>query len=426
MLSGLLLSFGGLLLFGLPIFAALAFAVVVAVGFWGPFDPVIVPMRMFAGMNNFSLMAIPFFILASELMRIGGLSQRLVDLATVLVGWIPGGIAAATVLSCLFFGAISGSSPATVIAIGSIMFPALVAAGYDRFFAIGLITVAGTLGPIVPPSIGLIIYGSVTGASVGKLFAGGVGPALLIGALLITACVIFAIRRGYPRQDFPTRAAFLLAVRRSAWGLGLPFLLLGGIYSGVFTPTESAAVACMYGWFVGAVIYKQIGLTELKSILKSSGAIAATLLLITAGASAFSWLLTITGAPGNLSSQVLSSTSDPFTIAALFNIVMLVTGFFLDSASAIIVLAPLLQPIAAQVGIDPVHFGLITVVNFSVGMLTPPVGLNLFVAMGVSKMSLRDVLRGCLPFIAIMIVALILITYVPWITLWLPDMIYAQ
>ncbi|SEG83980.1 TRAP transporter large permease [Marinobacterium lutimaris] len=425
MLPSLLVSFGGLLLFGLPIFAALAFAVVIAVGVMGPFDPVIVPMRMFAGMNNFSLMAIPFFILASELMRLGGLSQRLVDLATVLVGWIPGGLAAAAVLSCLFFGAISGSSPATVIAIGSIMFPALVAAGYDRLFAIGLITVAGTLGPIVPPSIGLIIYGSVTGASVGKLFAAGVGPALLIGGLLIAACVVFAIRRKYPRNPFPTGKEILRAIKRSAWGLGLPVLLLGGIYSGVFTPTESAAIACMYGWFVGAVIYRQIGLGELKSILKSSGAIAATLLLITAGASAFSWLLTITGAPGNLSSQVLESTQDPFAVAALFNLVMLVTGFFLDSASAIIVLAPLLQPIAEQVGIDPVHFGLIMIVNFSVGMLTPPVGLNLFVAMGVAKMSLRDVLKGCMPFIGIMIIALIMITYMPWISTWLPDLIYS-
>lgn len=417
MLSLLLVAFAVLLLLGLPIFAALALSVAGAV--WGasPLDPVIMPMRMFSGMNNFSLMAIPFFILASELMRIGGLSQRLIDLANALIGWLPGGLAAAAVLACLFFGAISGSSPATVIAIGSIMFPALVEAGYGKRFSIGLLTTAGTLGPIVPPSIALIIYGAVTGTSVGRLFAAGVLPALLIGALLIAACVVFALRARFPRPPFPTGAIVLAALRRAAWGLGLPVLLLGGIYSGVFTPTESAAVACVYGLFVGSLVYRQIGRRELLEILRNSGAISAALLLITAGAAAFSWLLAFTGTPAELSRSVLSATDSPVLVAALFNLVMLVAGFFLDSASAIIVLSPLLQPIAERVGIDAIHFGIITLVNFSVGMLTPPVGLNLFVAMNISHMSLSEVFKACLPFIALMMLALLLITYVPAISL---------
>lgn len=424
MITALLPIFFAVLLLGLPIFAALAFAVFLAIQFFGNTDPIIVPMRMFTGMNNFSLMAIPFFILAAELMRIGGLSGRLIELAKALVGWVPGGLAAATVLSCLLFGAISGSSPATVVAIGSIMFPALVAAGYDKRFAIGLIATAGTLGPIVPPSIALIIYGSVTGTSVGRLFAAGLIPAILIASLLIAYCIIYASLKGYARAPFPTLKEVISAFRSAAWGLGLPFILLGGIYSGVFTPTESAAVACMYGLFVGMVIYRTIGWRDLLGTLRSSGLTSATLLLITAGASAFSWLLAITGTPTQLANQVLSLTDDPIQVMALFNVVMIVAGFFLDSASAIIVLSPLLEPIAGRVGVDSVHFGVITLVNFSVGMITPPVGLNLFVAMAISRMSLVEVFKACLPLIVMMFIALIILTYVPFLSTWLPSLIY--
>ncbi|MGY6563424.1 MAG: TRAP transporter large permease [Halomonadaceae bacterium] len=424
MITALLPIFFAVLLLGLPIFASLAFAVFLAIDFFGNTNPVIVPMRMFTGMNNFSLMAIPFFILAAELMRIGGLSSRLIDLAKALVGWVPGGLAAATVLSCLLFGAISGSSPATVVAIGSIMFPALVAAGYDKRFAIGLIATAGTLGPIVPPSIALIIYGSVTGTSVGRLFAAGLLPAILIASLLIAYCMVYSSFKGYARAPFPTLREIAAAVKSAAWGLGLPVILLGGIYSGIFTPTESAAVACMYGLFVGMVVYRTIGWRELLGTLRNSGLTSATLLLITAGASAFSWLLAITGTPTQLASQVLSLTDHPVQVMALFNVVMIIAGFFLDSASAIIVLSPLLQPIAAQVGVDPVHFGIITLVNFSVGMITPPVGLNLFVAMAISRMSLLEVFRACIPLIVMMFIALIVLTYVPWFSTWVPSLIY--
>lgn len=424
MITALLPIFFAVLLLGLPIFAALAFSVILAIQFFGNTDPVIVPMRMFSGMNNFSLMAIPFFILAAELMRIGGLSDRLIDLAKALVGWVPGGLAAATVLSCLFFGSISGSSPATVVAIGSIMFPALVAAGYDKRFAIGVIATAGTLGPIVPPSIALIIYGSVTGTSVGRLFAAGLLPAILIASILIAYCIVYASFKGYGRSTFPSLREIGAALKAAAWGLGLPFILLGGIYSGVFTPTESAAVACMYGLFVGMVIYRKIDLKNLLSTLNSAGLMSASLLLITAGASAFSWLLAITGAPTQLAGEVLSWTDDPIQVMALFNVVMIIAGFFLDSASAIIVLSPLLQPIAAQVGVDSTHFGVITLINFSVGMITPPVGLNLFVAMAISRMTLPEVFKACLPLIGLMLLSLVIITYVPWFSTYLPELIY--
>jgi C4-dicarboxylate transporter DctM subunit len=424
MITFLLPIFLILLLLGLPIYGSLAFSVVGAMEFTGRMDPTIVPMRMFSGMNNFSLMAIPFFILAAELMRVGGLSARLIKLAQVMIGWAPGGLASAAVLSCLFFGSISGSSPATVVAIGSIMFPALVEAGYSKRFAIGLLTTAGTLGPIVPPSIALIIYGSVTATSVGQLFAAGILPALLLGGLLIAYCMIYSKRKNYPSSPFPTLAEAVEALKGSAWGLGLPVILLGGIYSGVFTATESAAVACAYGLFVGMAIYKQVSAKDLWEILQNTGLVSGSLLLITAGASAFSWLLTMTGTPSALASSVLSLSDSSVAITALLNVIMLIAGFFLDSASAIIVLAPLMTPIASQVGIDPVHFGIINLVNYSVGMITPPVGLNLFVAVTISKMNLLEIFRGCIPFLIIMIIGLIIITYIPWLSLAIPSLLF--
>lgn len=424
MVISLVPVFFTLLLFGLPIFAALSFAVAVVMYFNGGLDPLVVPMRMFSGMNNFSLMSIPFFILAAELMRIGGLSSRLITLARALIGWLPGGLAAATVTACLFFGSISGSSPATVIAIGTIMYPAMVDAGYDKFFSIGLIATAGTLGPIVPPSIALIIYGSVTGTSVGKLFAAGLFPALLIGTLLIAYGSWYSARKGYPRDKFPTFVEILAAFRQAAWGLGLPVILLGGIYSGVFTPTESAAAACVYGWFIGVVVYRTVSFRNTLEILTSTGLMAGSLLLITAGASAFSWLLASTGAPTEIASYILSASDDRTIVLALFNLVLLLAGCFLDSASAIIILGPLMQPIAAQVGVDAVHFGVIMLINLSVGMLTPPVGLNLFVAMSIAKISLFQIFRATVPTILLMLIALTIITYLSEISLFLPNHLF--
>lgn len=424
MIAALVPLFFGLLLFGLPIFASLALAVTLTLGIWGSVDPMIVPMRMFSGMNNFSLMSIPYFILAAELMRIGGLSDRLIGLARSLIGWLPGGLAAATVLACLFFGSISGSSPATVIAIGTIMYPAMVKAGYDKYFSIGLITTAGTLGPIVPPSIALIIYGSVTSTSVGMLFAAGLLPALMIGGILIAFTTWYSILKGYQRDPLPTISGVLNAFKQAAWGLGLPVILLGGIYTGIFTPTESAAAACLYAWIVGAIIYRTINLKDTITILRGTALLSGPLLLITAGASAFSWLLASTGTPTDIASQVLSSTDSPVLIMLLFNILLLIAGCFLDSASAIIILAPLMQPIAAQVGVDPIHFGIIMLVNLSVGMLTPPVGLNLFVAMGVAKMTLFEVFRAALPMIFLMLLALLIITFIPQISLYIPRLLY--
>lgn len=424
MLTAILPTMALTLAIGMPIFAALALTVFILLGLLTDVSLFVVPQRMFAGINNFTLMAIPFFILAAELMRIGGIAQRLVDLAKVLVGWLPGGLPAAAVLSCVFFGAISGSSPATVAAVGAIMIPALIAAGYSTAFSVGLLTTAGVIGPIVPPSITLIIYGAVTGTSIGQLFLAGVLPGLLLAALLIGYSAAHAMRQGVERAPVPTFREICMALRRSAWGLGLPVLLLGGIYSGVFTPTESAAVTCTYALFVGAFIYRQVGWRELSEILRSSGLMSATLLLITAGASAFSWMLAKEGIPTQLAQQVLALTDARWVMLLLFNLVLLVAGCFLDGASAVIILAPLMQPIAASYGVDPTHFGIITLLNVSVGMVTPPVGLNLFIACAITKLPIQTVFRAVLPTLGILIATLMVITYVEWFSMVLPRYFY--
>ncbi|NNE83975.1 MAG: TRAP transporter large permease [Alphaproteobacteria bacterium] len=424
MSAGILGILAAALLVGTPIFVALALTVFVLLGWQASVPLPVVPQRMFAGIDNFTLMSIPLFILAAELMRIGGLAERLVDLARVLVGWFPGGMAFAAVLACVFFASVSGSSPATLAAIGTIMIPAMLAAGYDKRFTVGLVTTAGSLGIVIPPSITLIIYGAVTGTSIGRLFAAGILPGILLGGMLAAYCYIHARRTGMAFALPPAWRECWQALRRAAWGLGLPVVLLGGIYSGIFTPTESAAIACVYGLMVGVIVYRQIGLTDLGSILRNAGLLSATLLLITAGASAFSWLLASQGIPARLAAEVLTLSDSRFGLLLLFNLVLLVAGCFLDGASAVIILAPLMEPIARSVGVDPVHFGIVTLINVEIGMLTPPVGLNLFVACHISGLPITSVARAVLPSLGVLLLGLVLITYVPWISMVIPGLIY--
>lgn len=424
-MTGMLLpSLAILLLVGVPIFASLALVVFLLLGTTTTIPLEVVPQRFFAGIDNFTLMSIPLFIFAAELMRVGGLAERLVDLAKALVGWFPGGLAFASVLACVFFASISGSSPATLVAIGSIMIPAMIAAGYDRYFTVGLVTTAGSLGIVIPPSITLIIYGAVTGTSIGQLFAAGVLPGLFLAGLLAAYCFIAARRAGMTFRPPPGPTELWQAVRRSLWGLGLPVVLLGGIYSGVFTPTESAAIACIYGLFVGVAVYRQISLTEFLNILRNSGLISATLLLITAGASAFSWYLASNNIPSMLAEQVLLIDDSAVGLLLLFNLILLVAGCFLDGASAVIILSPLMEPIARSVGVDPVHFGIVTLINVEIGMLTPPVGLNLFVACQITGLSIVQVARSVLPSLGVLMIGLLVITYFPPLSLALPNLLY--
>lgn len=412
------------LLVGMPIFAALALTTFILLSATSTVPLAVVAQRMFAGIDNFTLLAIPLFILAAELMRIGGLAERLVRLAEALVGWFPGGLAFAAVLACLFFASISGSSPATLAAIGSIMLPVMIAAGYDKRFSVGIVTTAGSLGLVIPPSITLVIYGAVTGTSIGQLFAAGVLPGLFLAGLLGAYCLWYAQASGMRVTRPPSAAEIAAVFRRAVWGLMLPVILLGGIYSGVFTPTESAAIACVYGAFVGVFVYRQIGWGEMRDILANAGLVSATLLLITAGASALSWLLASNGIPRELAASMLSASEEPVVIVLILNLILLAAGCFLDGASAVIILAPLLEPVAREIGIDSVHFGIITLINVEIGMLTPPVGLNLFVACKIAGMSIFSVARAVLPSLAVLFLGLLVITFVPWLSLALPRLIY--
>jgi C4-dicarboxylate transporter DctM subunit len=332
----------------------------------------------------------------------------------------------AGVMACAFFAAISGSSPATVAAIGSLMIPALIQAGYDKYFSVGLLTTAGSLGILIPPSITFILYGAVTGTSIGELFIAGFLPGIFFSILFMIYCYIHAKRRGHMPSPRPSLKEVWVAFRGASWGLGMPVLILGGIYTGVFTPTEAAAVAVAYGFVVGVIVYRELGWKEVKDIFCSTGLLSSSLLLITAGASSFSWLIASQGLPTRIAGTILDISQNPAWVLFLINILLLITGCFLDGASAVIILAPLLYSVVTKLGVDPVHFGVIMIVNMEAGMMTPPVGLNLFVGSGISKMPLMEVVRAVIPTLLIMIAGLFFLTYVPEISLLLPKLFYGK
>lgn len=413
-----------LLLIGIPIFLALAATLLIYLGFATDIPLTILPQRMFAGIDNFTLTAIPFFNLAAEVMRAGRLSDRLIGLARLCTGFLPGGLGIATVLACMLFACISGSSPATVIAVGSILFPALTAAGYSRSFAVGLITTVGSLGILIPPSVTFIIYGVATGTSVGALFAAGVVPGLMVGAMFMIYCVIYARRHGIAADPVPKAAALLAQLKDSFWVLLLPVIVLGGIYGGLFTATEASAVAAAYSIVLALFVYRSLTLRDLPRLLARTGLISGVLLLIIAGASAFSWLITSQDVPQSVSAWVLGWSDNKILILLLLNMLLLVMGCFIESASAIVILMPIIMPIAQKLDINLIHFGVVFTMNMEVGMVTPPVGLNLIVAKMITGMSLLEIVRASLPALAILLLGLLIVTYVPAISLAFPRLFF--
>lgn len=414
----------GLLALSVPVFAALGISVFTALMVEGRVPPLLVIQRMFSGLDSFPLMAIPFFILAGNLMATGGLSRRLLRLANLLVGWAKGGLGMSAVSSALFFSAISGSSPATVVAVGKLMLPAMLERGYSRSFSIGVIMSSGSLGIIIPPSIFMIVYGAVVGVSIGALFMAGIGAGLLYAAAFLVYCRIYAWRAGIPADNAPKLREILRAAREAAWGIAVPFLILGGIYGGVFTPTEAAAVAVVYAAFVTLVIYREMNLRELARVVVESGVVTAQVMIILSVAAAFAWYLTTTGMTRDLAAGALSLTADPILILLLINLTILIAGMFLDPNSIIIILVPLVAQVATQVGIDPIHLGVVLAVNAAIGMFTPPLGLNLFVAGSLGSVSYSDAVSGALPFVLIALLALLLVTFIPAVSLWLPSLVY--
>jgi len=417
--------FAFLLAASVPIFVVLALSVTVMIWLGGLMPLAIVVERMFSGIDSFALMAIPFFILTGNLMSVGGLSQRLIRFADLLVGRITGGLGVTTVTSAMFFGAISGSSPATVVAIGGILNPALRKAGYSANFSIGLIVAAGSLGIIIPPSIVMIVYAAATGVSVGALFMAGVGAGLAYGFVFMCYAVYHARKHNVPRSKPPTGREIWDGFKDASWGLGVPVLILGGIYGGVFTPVEAAAVSVIYSLFVSAVIYREKSFAELWVTIRDSAATTAQVMIILSAAAVLAWYLTSTGIAVSIANAILSLSSNPIHLFMLINIAVLIAGMFLDAASIMVILGPLLYKVGVQVGMDPVHLGVVLTVNGAIGMFTPPFGLNLFVASSLQGVSYEQAVKGALPFIGLAIVGLMIVTYVPAISMWLPRMLYA-
>lgn len=411
-----------LLVSSTSVYVALGLSSIAAIGLFTSIPLEIVGQRMFAGIDKFSLMAVPFFILAANVMRGGGLSHKILNFANAFVGHKKGGLAMTVVLSCMFFGAVSGSSPATVVAIGALMVPALREARYGKEFTMGLITSSSAIAVIIPPSIGMIVYGSVTGVSVGDLFLAGVIPGILFGLVFMIYSYVYAKRNNLPVQPKTTGKERWEAFKDASWALGIPVIIIGGIYGGIFTPTEAAAVAAVYSIIISLFVYKNMTFKELLKASSDSVVGTAQIMILISAASVFAWVLTSQQVPQKLAESLVTISNSKVVILLIVNVILLITGMFIDGASSTTILAPLLFPLTKQFGIDPIHLGIIMVVNGAIGMFTPPFGLNLFVATGLDDSSINDIIRGAIPFIVLSLIALLLITFIPQLSLFIPNL----
>ena len=380
-MSGLII-FGlliALMLTGMPISIALGLTVLTFLFTLTQVPIESVALKLFTGIENFSIMAIPFFILAGNFLAHGGVARRMIAFTTSLVGHWPGGLGLAGVVACALFAAVSGSSVATVVAIGSIILPAMVAEGYPRRFGAGVITTSGALGILVPPSIILVLYGVSTNSSIGNLFLAGVMPGIVLSAMLATVTFVIAKRRGYPRMPKASWAERLRAFRESAWGLFLVVMVIGGIYAGIFTPTEAAATAAVYAFVIAVFVYRDLKLSDVPRVLLASANMSAMLLYIITNAVLFSFLMTSENIPQTMAAWLIAMNFSPLVFLLVVNIILLIAGNVMEPSSILLIMAPILFPIAVKLGIDPIHFGIIMAVNMEVGLCHPPVGLNLYV-----------------------------------------------
>ncbi len=407
---------------GMPVAVSLGLSSILTILFFGHDSLASLSLKMFETSEHFTLMAIPFFVLAGAFMTTGGVAKRMIRFAIAVVGHLHGGLAIASVLACCLFAAVSGSSPATVVAVGSIVIAGMVRAGYPQPFAAGVICNAGTLGILIPPSIVMVVYGAATETSVGKLFMAGVVPGILLGLMLMVAIYIVARVKNLPRQPRASLKEALSAGRDSFWGLMLVVIILGGIYGGIFTPTEAAAVSAVYAFFVAVFIYRDIGMRQVPEVLMDASKVTVMLMFIIVNALLFAHVLTTERIPQAIAEQIIAWDMAAWQFLIVVNILLLIAGMFMEPTGIILILAPILFPIATQLGIDPVHLGIIIVVNLEIGMVTPPIGLNLFVTAGITKMSIGEVVRAASPWLLILLGFLVLVTYFPAISLWLPEL----
>ena len=439
----------GLLLIGVPIAVSLGFSSIMFLLWFSDSSLASVAQTLFAAFEgHFTLLAIPFFILASAFMTTGGVARRIIRFSIACVGHLPGGLAIAGVFACMLFAALSGSSPATVVAIGSIVIAGMRQVGYTKEFAAGVICNAGTLGILIPPSIVMVVYAAAVEVSVGRMFLAGVIPGLMAGAMLMITIYVMAKVKNLPQGEWQGWSEIFASARDAGWGLFLIVIILGGIYGGIFTPTEAAAVAAIYSFFIASFVYRDMGPlvtaegqpnstllqkpyaivtaffhADTRQTLFDAGRLTVTLLFVIANALILKHVLTDEQVPQHIAEAMLSASLGPVAFLIVVNVILLIGGQFMEPSGLLVIVAPLVFPIAIELGIDPIHLGIIMVVNMEIGMITPPVGLNLFVTSGVAGMPMMAVVRAALPFLAVLFVFLILVTYIPIISTWLPNMI---
>lgn len=424
MAATMLVTMCVLLMLAIPVAVSVGLAAIAGMSIFTPLPLVLVAQQAFAALDKFPLAAVPFFILAGNLMGDGGISARLVDFAKSLVGGVRGGLACTCILTCMIFAAVSGSSVATTFAIGAILIPAMVRHGYPVPFAAALQASAAELGVIIPPSIPMILYGVAAEVSIGELFIAGFGPGFLIGGALMAFVYVWCRIRGYGARDAEGRLGVVVATRRAGLALMMPVIILGGIYGGIFTPTEASIVAVFYALIVSCFIYRELDLKGVYAILRRSVISSAVIMMIIAMAGLFSFLLTRAGIPAQIGAWIVANFHEGWTFLLAVNVFLFIIGMFIETSASIIVLAPILAPVAAQFGIDPVHFGIVMVVNLALGMITPPFGVNLFAACSVAGISLDRITRSLAHFVIVVLICLMIITYVPAISLALRDYFY--
>ncbi|MEE3197794.1 MAG: TRAP transporter large permease subunit [Pseudomonadota bacterium] len=416
----LLISLFVCLLIGVPVAVSLGLASITTMLLFADQSLLSLAQRFFHTMQVYPLLAVPFFVLAGTFMTTGGVAKRMINFANALVGRFQGGLAMAAVLACAFFAAVSGSSPATVVAVGSVMVAGMLNSGYTKPFAAGVICNAGTLGILIPPSIVMVVYGAVTESSIGHLFMAGLVPGILLTLALMATISVIARKQGMPRQPSVNWRVTLRAGREAIWGLFLVVIIMGGIYLGIFTPTEAAAVSAIYAFFVALFIYKDIGLSDVSKVLTDSAKISTMLMFIIANAYLFAFVLTTEQIPQAASEWLNSLGLPPWGFLLVLNVLLLAAGNFMDPSSVVLILTPIVFPIAIEMGIDPIHLGVIMVLNMEIGLVSPPVGLNLFVTAGVADMTMEQVVRAALPWLAVLLSVLMVVTYVPAVSLALP------
>lgn len=423
MITVLLICLFVFLALGLPIYVSLGLGSFIALDFFSTSNPMMLIQRFFAGIDSFTLMSLPFFILAANLMDTGGLSRRILNVARALVGHVTGGMAMTTQLASMFFGALSGSSPATVMAIGKVMNTELQKSGYNRAFISGLLASSGSVALIIPPSITLIIYAAATGESVGKLFMAGLGAGIVYGLASIVYIYFYSRKQGIPRNPKATGKEVLHAVLDAAWALMIPVIILGGIYTGFCTATEAAGISAVYAAFVGLVIYRELNFRGILKACSDTAKSCGEILVLVAAAQALGWMLLKGQIPQMITGFIADNITSKFLFLLLINIVLLIMGMFMEGVASIIIVAPLIYPAAVALGVDPIHLGTIMISNLAIGMFSPPFGMNIFVASAITKADMIEMMPGIIRFFIVDVIALLLITYVPEISLFLPNLL---